>query len=299
MADPIHEMQASPHGLLLQRAADGSHKVAYRLEHPRVVGSLAFGAAALVAAVWPAAAPAIAIASTAWMVFSFAVLGVWGQRETSAAALVQESFDRWLYGLPWSSSVAGEPLAEEELRRRARRSTAEEQRLATWYPDVSGVAPVHAALLCQRENLTWDWRLRRRYAGLLTVAITAWISLGVLIGLSADLSVRQITVRWFVPSASALLLAAQHVRGHHEIAREKEQLAATVRAELDGADANPLSHSEESRLWVLCRSIQDGLFHTRKRGERVPRWMYERYRDADEQDMRETVVAIRVRLTGS
>lgn len=289
-------MQATPRGLLLQRAADGSHAVAYRVERARLLGSLAFGAAALIAAAWPASAPVIAIASTGWMVLSFSVLGAWSQRETNAAAIAQETFDTWLYGLPWSTSVAGRQIAEEELRRRSRRSTADEQRLATWYPDVSGTAPVHAALLCQRENLSWDWRLRRRYAGLLTVAIAAWISLGVLIGLLADLSVRQVSVRWFVPSASALLLAAQHVRGHHEIANEKEQLAATVRAELDGADSKPLSASEETRLWSLCRLVQDGICRMRKRSERVPRWMYERYRDDDEQDMRETVEDIRARL---
>jgi hypothetical protein len=296
VAEEIHEKQGTPTGLLLQRAADGSHVVAYRVEMVRLLVSLAFGAAALVAAAWPSSATAIAVASAAWTALSFAVLGVWGQRETSAAAVAQESFDIWLYGLPWSSSITDKPLAEEELRRRARRSTADEQRLATWYPNVSGIAPVYAALLCQRENLTWDWRLRRRYAQLLAVAISAWIALGVAIGLFADLTVRQIVVRWFVPSASVLLLAAQHVRGHREIAREKEELAVTVRAELDAADPGVLPPSEESRLWVLCRSIQDGLLRTRKRSERVPRWLYERHRDTDEEDMRETAEAIRARL---
>jgi len=293
----LHERQGSPRGLLLQRAADGSHAVAYRIEAVRLVISVCFGMAAIISTAWPSVAKPIGAASALWAGFSFVVLAVWSQRETTAAALAQESFDTWLYGLPWTSASRDRPLAEEELRRRARRSSLPEERLATWYPDVSGIASPYQALACQRENLSWDWRLRRRYATALAVAIAAWIALGVLIGLVGDLSVRDLVIRWFVPSSSLLLLAAQQVRGHREIATEKEQLATEVRAELDAADNMPLSDDEEARLWQRCRLIQDGLLGARKRGERVPRWLFERYRDDDELDMRETAAATRDRLT--
>lgn len=293
----LHERQGAPHGLLLQRAADGSHAVAYRIEAVRLVISVAFGMAAIVSTAWPTVAKPIGAASALWAGFSFVVLAVWSQRETTAAALAQESFDTWLYGLPWTTASRDRPLPEEELRRRARRSKLPEERLTTWYPDVSGLAAPYQALACQRENLSWDWRLRRRYATALAVAIAAWIALGVLIGLVGDLSVRDLVIRWFVPSSSLLLLAAQQVRGHHEIAAEKEQLAAEVRAELEAANNLPLSSDEETRLWQRCRLIQDGIFRARKRGERVPRWLFERYRDRDELDMRETAAATRERLT--
>lgn len=293
----LHERQATPHGLLLQRAADGSHAVAYRIEAVRLVVSVGFGLAAIVATAWPSVAKPTGAASALWAGFSFVVLAVWSQRETTAAALAQESFDTWLYGLPWTSASRDLPLAEEELRRRARKSTLPEERLVTWYPDVSGMAAPYQALACQRENLGWDGRLRRRYATALAVAIATWIALGVLIGLVGDLSVRDLGIQWFVPSSSMLLLAAQQARGHHEIATEKEQLAAEVRAELDGADNLSLAPDEEARLWQRCRLIQDGLLRARKRGERVPRWLFERYRDNDELDMRETAAATRARLT--
>jgi hypothetical protein len=293
----LHERQGTPLGLLLQRAADGSHAVAYRIEAVRLVISIAFGIAAIMSTAWPTVAKPIGAASALWAGFSFVVLAVWSQRETTAAALAQESFDTWLYGLPWTTASRERPLAEEELRRRARKSRLPEERLATWYPDVSGLAAPYQVLTCQRENLSWDWRLRRRYATALVVAIAAWIALGVLIGLVGDLSVRDLVVRWFVPSSSLLLFAAQQVRGHREIAAEKEQLTAEVRAELDAADNVRLSREEEARLWQRCRLIQDGLLRARKRDERVPRWLFERYRDNDELDMRETAAATRERLT--
>ena len=293
----LHERQGTPHGLLLQRAADGSHAVAYRIEAVRLIISIGFGIAAIASTAWPSAAKPIGAASALWAVVSFAALAVWSQHESRAAALAQESFDTWLYPLPWTSATSDHPLPEEELRRRSRRSTLAEERLSTWYPDVSGIAAVHGALICQRENLSWDSRLRHRFATALTIAITMWIAVGVFIGLAADLSVRDLVIRWFVPSSSMLLLAAQQARGHREIAAEKEPLAANVRAELAAADNTPLEADEEARLWQRCRLIQDGLLRARKRGERVPRWLFERYRDEDELDMRETAAATRVRLT--
>lgn len=94
-----------------------------------------------------------------------------------------------------------------------------------------------------------------------------------------------------------LLLAAQQARGHREIAAKKEQLATEVRAELEAADNAPLPPDEEARIWQRCRVVQDGLLRARKRSERVPRWLYEHYRDDDEVDMRETAAATRARLT--
>lgn len=296
-AAELHERQGTDHGLLLQRAADGSHVVAYRIEMIRLVVSLGFGVAAITSTAWPSIAKPVGAASAIWAVLSFAVLGVWSQRETGAAALAQESFDTWLYGLPWTSGPSDRPLPEEELRRRARRSTLPEVRMSGWYPDVSGLAPPYGALVCQRENLSWDWRLRRRYASVLAIAIAGWIAIGVLIGLVSDLSVRDLVIRWLVPSSSILLLAAQQARSHREIGTEKEQLATVVRAELEAADNAPLAPDEEARIWQRCRVVQDGLLRARKRGERVPRWLFEHYRDDDEVDMRETAAATRARLT--
>lgn len=293
----IHEQQATDRGLLLQRAADGSHVVAHRIESVRLVVSLLFGAAAVAATLWPPAAPAIAVSGAVWALFSFAVLAPWSQRESNVATLAQEGFDTWLFRIPWSPSLVERPPADEELRRRARRSTLAETRMTTWYPDVSGVEHEYATLICQRENLSWDSRLRDRYATALGCSIVAWTAIGIAVGLGADLSVRELLVRWFVPSTSALLLAWQHARANRELASEREVLFARVRGQLDVADSAPLSDEERGRLSDEARSIQDGIFRTRKRSERVPRWMYERFRSRDEADMRETAADTVERLS--
>lgn len=293
----IHDQQATPRGLLLQRAADGSHVVSHRIEVFRLTGSLLFGCAAVVATLWPAVAPAIAVAGAVWALLSFGVLAPWSQRETTGAALAQELFDTWLFRIPWSTSIIDPRPADEDLRRCARRSTLGEARMATWYPDVSGIEHEYGTLICQRENLSWDARLRSRWASVLSCGVAAWTVVGICVGLGADLSVRELLVRWFVPSMSALLLAEQHARANRELSRERALLGTRVRGLLDAADSAPLSDEDRQRLRTESRSIQDGIFRTRKRSERVPRWLYERFRTNDEADMRETAAETVGRLS--
>lgn len=282
----------------MQRASDGSHRRAYRIEKIRVLVSLAFGLAAVVASAAPDLAPVVAVTGAVWTLLSFALVAVVGERQTGNAAMAQEQLDTWLFDLPLSMDAAA-PIPDEELRRLARGSTIAEERMRTWYPDVTGLPDVFAVLACQRENLTWDWRLRRRFASLLTWGASLWIAAGVSVGLVGDLSVRAVAVRWFVPSTSALILALQLARGHREIAAAKEQLVTLVRDALESARPGDPDVEDLPRLNQLTRDVQGGIYRLRKRGERVPRILYERYRDEDEADMQATVADLKERLSPS
>ncbi|MEY2420008.1 MAG: hypothetical protein QOI95_75 [Acidimicrobiaceae bacterium] len=287
--------QASDRGLLLQRAADASHRTAQTIEAARLSISIAFGLLAIVATSLPGTAPTIAVSGGTWAFVSLS-LGLIARRATKTASLVQEEFDTWLFGLEWSDACPDHQIEESELRRLARRSVLDESRLASWYPDVTGLHPVYAALVCQGENLSWDWRLRRRWSMLLSVGAVAWSIAGILLAILLDLSVRQIAIRWFAPSAAVLAMVLQQARAHRDVADTREQLATTVRSELRSARSGTPSTSTELRLWEVSRSVQDGLLASRKRAERVPRWLYERFRDVDESDMQETVEDLRSRL---
>lgn len=290
----INSRQGTDRGLLLQRASDASHQRAYQVERLRILVSLAFVAAALVATLFPPAAPVLAIAGGAWAVLSFVLSGV-TQKETRTAATIQHEFDTWLFDLPWGD-YAGEKVADEELHRRARQSKLPEARVRTWYPDVVGLPDVYAVLACQRENLSWDGRLRRRWATLLVVTAVGWVSLGVLIGLIADLSVRTICLRWFAPSSAGIVLAFQMAKSHTEIAAEKESLITLVRAELEVARPGDPDPADVPVLRDRSGEVQRRIFDLRRRTERVPRWLYERHRDSDEADMQATVAGLRAQL---
>jgi hypothetical protein len=116
------------------------------------------------------------------------------------------------------------------------------------------------------------------------------------VALVGDLSVRTISLRWFVPSSSALIMALQMAHGHQHIANEKENLATLVRAELDAADRAGPPVDQVNELASRCSEVQRGLFTLRQRSERVPGFVYERFRLEDEADMRDTVAELRTRL---
>lgn len=290
----VYSRQGTDRGLLLQRAADASHKRAYRIERIRIVGSVAFGLAAVVATVFPVAAPVIAIAGAAWALLSLLLAGA-SRKETRAAAIIQQQFDTWLFDRPWEQ-YAGEKFGDEELHRRARRSTMDEQRMKTWYPDVTGMPDVYAVLACQRENLAWDGRLRRRWANVLVAAAGGWTALGLLIGLMADLSVRTICLEWYVPSSSMIVLSVQMAKAHRELASEKEQLITLVRAELEVAGPGDPDPADVPLLQERCREVQRRIFELRRHTERVPQRLYQKYRYEDEADMQATVHSLRRQL---
>ena len=291
----INEKQESDRGLLLQRGADGAHSSAYRIEIWRITISFVVMLASIVATIVPAVVATTAIVGAAWSFVSVLLMSTASQRRTEVAAKLQHQFDTRLCEIPWES-YAGEAIADEELRRWARKSKLAETRMRTWYPDVADFPLPYAVLSCQRESLTLDWRLRRRFASALVAFASAWSAAGIGIGLLGDLSVRTVALQWFVPSSAALILALRMAYGHSQVASAKDKWSAVVRSELAGARPSGPSAKERKELMSKAAEVQQGLFVLRQRRERVPRPIYERYRDQDEADMRETTADLRRHL---
>lgn len=292
----IVERQGSDRGLLLQRAADSSHRRTRRLEALQLSISLLLAGAGLGATLYQRIGGAVAVAGAIWAVLCFAVIGVIIQRDRSAAACIQEMFDTWLYELPLSTGSRAFP--DEELLRRSRGSQITEERMRTWYPDVTGLPRVFAIMSCQRVNLLWDSRLRRRYAFLLECAVVAWLTAGLTLGAALDSSLRSLLIHWAVPSSAALILLLQMSRQNRESALGREQLVAILQAELDAARFGDPRVQDLPRLEEKCKEVQQGLFALRRRLGRVPGVLYERYRPEDEADMRGALTAVRARLQG-
>ena len=92
------------------------------------------------------------------------------------AAIAQEMFDVELFQLPWNATKVQDRLEQSEIAELAPKSRAtpgSAARLQNWYPPVVGNVPIEIGrLICQRTNVWWDSKLRRRYAaGLFAFAI--------------------------------------------------------------------------------------------------------------------------------
>lgn len=289
----INGRQASDRGILLQRAADANHAFANRCERWREGGSLLVAVVGFVAVGISALRPWAGALGATWAVVAFAVLGPASKRATVRAATVQDQFDSWLYGLDRGDHVTAW-LNDSDLIRSAKKSRRDVERFKTWYPNVAGLPDSLAVLSCQRANLDWDTTLRRRYADRLAIFAISVPICGVLIGLALDLSVRALTFGFLVPSAPAVMLAAQGARAQSDIAADKHSLLTDVVSTIEHAIDAP---DEAVELLGRARRFQDSLFDQRCRTERVLGRVYEQHRDEDEDVMQATVDELRRRLS--
>jgi hypothetical protein len=265
-----------------------------------VAVSLALAATGLLAAFVDQAATPVALAGGAWAVVYVAGIFPWARTEARRGAVIQEMFDTELFGLPWTLAAAGPSLPPHEISKLARAfnpGRGRGDRLRDWYVDTNGVPQPYDIFICQEQNLGWDARLRRRWASTLLALVVAWISLGILIGYLAGLTVGDTLLRWYVPAAVALLLGIEGYKDHREIAAERERIIPILQAEVDGARRPPLPPDEQKRLRGVAREIQDVILATRQEAVRVPQWFYARFRDDDEQDFQANADQLRERLT--
>jgi SMODS-associating 4TM effector domain len=113
------------------------------------------------------------------------------REETRRAATLQEMFDVGIFGLPSNSMAAGHRIEHHEVSRLARRYRGPESRLVDYY-DIPELPRPYDVLACQHQNLAWGSRVRSRYGNLLTVALVAWSSLGLVVAAAAGPTVSQL-----------------------------------------------------------------------------------------------------------
>jgi len=296
---PISQRQNDPQELDLQRAAFTSHRLGQRLEALRASVSVLLAAASILATLVNALAPTITVLGFAWALLVVVVIDGAIKREALRAAVIQEAFDTRLYRMDWNPACVGPPVTEEDLHqliRQFRKRRDREDRIRDWYPDTTGVHWPYDVFLCQQTNLSWDARLRRRYAIFLLVMVVGWTVLGAVVAIAAGLTVVQALLRWYVPSLAALRLGLETRRTQQDVAAERERLLKLIRAELDRATPGPIGSDEQARLLTFSRGVQDGIFTTRRQVARVPGWFYERFRAGDEEDMHQAAQRDRARL---
>lgn len=288
--------------ILLQRAANGAHTTAQRIEETQLVLALMFTIAGVVAASTGVAREVVIIIGAAWSLMSICVLTTQASRRSRDGAVLQEQFDTALFRLGWNDILVGDkvpyPRAIEYANKTMPGSEADNRITDGWYDPVHGVQHPYDALICQDQNLVWDSRLRRRYAaGVLMLGVT-WLLGGVAVGLCVDAKVLTALVAFVVPSLGALQIGISTVRAQRDIADDRDRLSRKVAKLLDDGKPGPISSPDYHQLVKTCREIQNGIFNTRGRAGRVPGMVYKRSRDRDERELGQVAESYRKRLSG-
>jgi hypothetical protein len=202
------------------------------------------------------------------------------------AALIQESFDCEVLGLPWGATIrVGKPVEHEVVVDRAAAYQRKEPSfgsLRDWYPQAVCRMPLFLGrVVCQRTNAWWDGKQRRHYAFWLLGGVMA-VMLGVLVtGLARKMQVGDLLVTAVIPLVSGIGFALKQYRENIDAAARLDKLKEHAHDLFRRA----LAGEAEAELTPESRVLQDELFDHRKRNVAVFDWLYWRLRYGQEVQM--------------
>jgi hypothetical protein len=303
---PISERQNDPEKLDLMKASSRANLTTQRWIRVRLAAGFLFAGAGFAVTALQDVLPGrwSDVVVTLAVLWTLCHLTLLRNRITSSAheaALVQEHFDTDLFQTDWNDLAAGDPLRYErlsELTRKfnnlpARIRNPKEFRHKDWYVDTDGLPWPYDALLCQRQNLSWDARLRRRWAGLIYTVLFVWIAVGLVTAVVVDASVVGSILLFLAPSVPVIHTALTSAAGHRSAAGDRNRASSKVHIALTERGATQADPSEQQRLHVLMRQVQDRVLATRLHAPRTPGVLYKYLRKGDEEDHEEGAERIR------
>ncbi|WP_236242935.1 S-4TM family putative pore-forming effector [Streptomyces sp. CC228A] len=279
----IPSRQNEPGTIRLLRAAAASHRQAQLLAALHLTVSAVLAGGAVLALLVPSVNTAVSLLGMLWALVYALWAAEWSKGAYRRAAVIQEVVDTELFGLPWNRAIAGDPPEAHEVSRLARRYRGDEARLRDYY-EIDALPRPLDVLACQLQNLGWGTRVRRRYGIAIQWALVAWCLAGLVVGVSARMSVTDVLTTWFVPSLGLLLLGVDTYRAQRDTAASRERAHRELSERIDAYVADGSPTARHSELLELSRQVQDVLLQTRLAHVRVPDWFFDRFHGTDRAD---------------
>ncbi len=242
----------------------------------------------LFGAEFPAIRSYLGFASIALLLLDVAVLSPKQRASCKEGAKVQEQFDTEVLKLDWNKLVAGSRVDPEELRAIApgQMSDKEKKGLEAWYEGAVNRLPLPLGrLLCQRTNVAYDLRVRRKYsaalfciAGVLGVALFA-------VGLYQGLKLDELIISVGLP---VLPLVSFVLREYRKQEDTIESLT-TLKGEIEKVWDKALAGASAEDLTLSSRALQDAIYRHRASNPLVFDWLYNRLRKKTEAQAKHAV----------
>lgn len=281
---PLVDRQNDERMLNLLRAMFVVHQRARRLSAARLTITVVVAGSGAIAVVNPRVAPAVTAAGAIWATLYSLGFASWASRQAARGAAIQEMFDRALYGFQWNKAIAGESIGHEDINGLAAKYRGATDMIKGYY-EVPSLPHPYDVAACQLQNLGWGLRVRRRYARLIVVLLTAWAIVGLLVGMATNFTVFELLLRWYIPALGALLLGLDTYRSQQDVVKERERAARLLREAVE-------RRLEDDDLIRALDRIQDVIFLTRRHHVRVPEIFFRAFRNSDRADFNSAVVEL-------
>lgn len=216
------------------------------------------------------------------VVFDLFVFTPWVKKLRDNAARIQELFDSKVLGLDWNEISVGKKPEPELIYEEARKHGMEDGKIAglrSWYPVVIDKVPeVCGVIICQRSNVWWDARMRRKYALSIRVILVS-IALGLIgYGLYEKKDMFEFLAYIVAPLASTYVFGYRQMMEHGDAADRLDKLKEL--SEKIWSDA--VAGKDAAALKLKCRTLQDQIFDHRKKNPPIFDFLFRWFRDGNE-----------------
>lgn len=231
----------------------------------------------------PEVRPYLALSGLILMVLEAALIERVQKDRLKRGAKLQEQFDTEVFGLPWNRFVTGAQVEHEDVRALSAKpmSDAREKHYRAWYEACVGRLPLHLArLVCQRTNISYDARLRRKFGNRL-LFLTILFGAGLLYaGLMLGLKFPDLVMTLVVPFMPALTWALKERLQQTNAAASLTNLGG----EWDKIWTKALGGGDAVAITVESRALQDAIYQHRERSPLVFDWVYYLLRSSNEDE---------------
>lgn len=215
-------------------------------------------------AIFPDFATWVPLISLVLTVLNSWELTPWQKSLQGKAAKIQEAFDCHVLELNWRELSIGSPVEIETVEFYAskyERKDSGYSELKNWYSTAVSELPIDwARFICQRTNLWWDSKLRKRYVKSIRVVLAALTVCALILGMLDGLTFEEFLLAVVPPLAPAFLFGCQQSRENKESAANLDRLRTCV----EGMWANALKNGDSDELTNASRELQDAIYNHRR-----------------------------------
>lgn len=279
MADrnDITELQAKPEMVRLIWARDKTYQAAKYTQGWFVFGTVAVPViGALTSGIYPGLKPALALVSLLLLFLDVGLIDRLQKERLKRGAKLQEEFDTKAFGLPWNKFVAGEKVLPEDVTEAASACMPPKRKkeIESWYEAcVARVPLAFGRLVCQRTNISYDSRLRRRYGNGL-IGVTLVLAIIILVGgvvLDPKFTDAILGLAMVAPMLS---WALREYRKQLDTSNALQNL----QSEFKTVWTEALTGASDEELKIGSRQLQDAIYQHRVSAPLVFDWVYYRMR---------------------
>ena len=206
----------------------------------------------------------------------------WVKKLRDNAARIQELFDTEVLGLDWNAISVGKKPEPELVHEEAKKYGMDEERfdsLKNWYPvAIDKVSEVCGIVICQRSNVWWDARMRRKYALFIRVVLVS-VAAGLIgYGLNEKKEMFEFLAYIVAPLAVTYVFGYRQMMEHADAADRLDKLKEV--SEKVWSDA--MAGKDAATMKLKCRMLQDQIFDHRKRNPPIFDFLFKLFSDENE-----------------